>query len=111
MQEQQDGHGLSGIMVQAAQQPPTAHLMLDVIDAFPCGLRARAVRHPEKQASDKLHKKRKQQCASPDVTPTRSSWNVLVEGLVDEPLATRALVQPINNAVDHAMGSFVGRPA
>ena len=51
----QHDHRVGHEVVHAAQQPAGRHLVLDVVDAFPGGLRAGAVGRPEDQAGDDLH--------------------------------------------------------
>jgi len=39
--------GLGRVMMQPPQQPPAGHFVLEVVDALPCGLHARAVAQPQ----------------------------------------------------------------
>src|SRR5688500_8942077 len=105
MQHQQHRHDLRGVMMQPAQQPSTRHLVLNVIDAFPRGLRARAVGHPQENPRDELNRQRESQRASPHVTPARAARNILVQRLLRKLLIAGAMIQPVEHFL-HATGTL-----
>ena len=96
MQHQQHRHELRRVMMQTAQKPPAAHLVLDVINALSHALlRTGAVSHPEKHPRDKLHHQRKSQRAAPDITPARPARNALIQRRAQHPAPPRPLIQPV----------------
>ena len=110
VQDEQDVHHRGSEVVNAAQQPAASHLVLDVINAFPCRLRTRAVGHPEKKPGDELDGEAKDQRAAPDVTPARAARDVFVKRILDDAPITSAAIEPVEQPVHHA-GIFSLSPA
>src|SRR6218665_1725184 len=94
--------------MQPAQKPSARHFVLDVIDAFPGGRPAGAVRHPQEDTGDELDGERENQRASPDVTPTRAAGNALVERLVQDLADARSRIEPFDQF--HVSTSFLAMP-
>jgi len=91
-------------MVEPAQEPPACHFELNIKNAFPCRLRARAVSHPEEDAGDDLDAKCEGERATPDVTPARAAGDVFVKHLVRKLAVARATVEPVEHGF-HAVGN------
>ena len=109
VERQQHDHRVGHEVVHAAQQPAARHLVLDVVDALPGGLRAGAVRGPQHHAGDDLHEEAEHQRAAPDVAPARAAGNVFVERVVHERAVAGAMVQPIEEAA-HPIGILSAMP-
>ena len=88
-------------VVETTNHRPKCHLVLNVVDAFPRGVGAGAVRSPKKKPSDQLDTEREDQRAPPNVTPTRAARHSLVERLVYETGVSGAVVEPSQQTADH----------
>src|ERR1043166_3145216 len=97
-------------MMEPAQKPAATHFVLDVINAFPRRLRARAVGHPQKNSRDELDEEREGERAAPDITPARSTRNIFEQRLSGQVNDPRAFVEPGNERF-HATGIFSAWPA
>src|SRR4051794_37078701 len=96
--------------MDAAQQPPAAHLHLNVVHAFPCGLRTWTVSSPQHESGDHLHKKTKAERAAPHVAPARPARNVLVQRGVHERAKAGAVIEPTEELL-HPSGFLSAIPA
>ena len=110
VQHEQYIHHRRGEVMDAAQQPAGGHFVLNKIDAFPRGLRTRAVRHPKEEAREELHGQAKDESAAPDVAPARAARDVFVQGILDDPPVTRSTVEPLEQGF-HQTGILSFWPA
>ena len=93
-------------MVQAAQEVPTGHVIINVIHTLPGGLATGGISHPQKDAGDELNHQREGQCATPHVSPAGSPRDIFEENFSDVGPDTGPVVQPIVKLLDeiHAIG-------
>ena len=91
--DQHEEH-LGGIMMNRSEQPATGDFMLQVVDAFPCGLGARAVIHPHDHPGDRLRDERKDDRGRPHESKTRPVGDRTLEPIADGGAKTRPLVNP-----------------
>ena len=96
-------------MVNPANQPAERHFMLDVIDTFPGGLRARAIRSPQEEACDDLHHKGKSQHTSRDVSPARTTRNRFIQRFMQQEFVASSVIKPIEESF-HWVATFSGVP-
>ena len=99
-----------GVVMNASQYPPAMNVILEVVDALPGGLRARAVGHPEKDSGYELNHDRKGKGATPDVAPAGSSRDALEEGLAGKLCDAGTIVYPSEES-SHQMAFFSSIPA
>jgi hypothetical protein len=94
VQDLQNGHGLGGIMMNAAKKPaPRSRPGCN--RRFPRRSARWDCSHPEEHPGDDLGNQTKRQCAPPNVAPTRAARDTFVKRLVDEPARASAMIEPI----------------
>ena len=87
-------------MVQAAQEVPTGHVIINVIHTLPGGLATGGISHPQKDAGDELNHQREGQCAAPHVSPARTPRDAFKENFSDVVPDTGPVVQPSVKLLD-----------
>src|ERR1041384_2493169 len=98
-------------MMNPPQQPPAAHLMLNVINRLPSALRRRAIRHPQKKPRDELNCECENQRRSPHVAPPRSARDRLKQQRMQNPAIPCSRVQPIEQRFSHTRGFLLSEPS
>jgi hypothetical protein len=110
MDYQQHSQELRGVMMQAPQQPAAGKFVLDVVNAFPCRLRAGAVIHPQEETGDELHRDAEHHRRPPEVSPARAPGYVSVKKISRQLPEPRPFFQPGQLRL-HAAVTRSGRPA
>ncbi len=86
---------MRSVVVQTADKPAQLHLVLDEVDTLPRRLHRRAVGGPQKKAGEELKNEGEGQGASPDVAPSRTTWDGFVEEASTETAIARAMIEPV----------------
>ena len=73
--------------------------MLYVEDTFPCCLNAGTVRSPQEYPGDHLDHEGKNQRATPDVPPTSSAGDRLIERFVEQVAIAGSIVKPFEQSI------------
>ena len=102
MEREQDHHRLRHHVVDAAEQPASGHLMLDVVDALPGRLGAGGIARPEYEPRDHLREKGEHERTAPDIPPAGAAGHPLVERLVDEGPVAGAVIEEVGQLAEES---------
>ena len=99
VQDQQDNHELRSPVMNSPQPVTTLHVLLKVMNAFPCRVCTRTVEHPEHDPCDELDHDGKGQGAAPDITPAGPSRDILKKSLTSDPPDTGTIINPVQKVL------------